>query len=339
MPEVPKLSAGYFAAPGMDLIDLFIGAEGTLGVITEATLRVLPARPAVCLAFVTFRDRRVGPCTSSGGSATAAMQTWRPGDATGLDMSAIEHMDARSLALVREDGVDRRLGITLDPHAAMGLLLVASTCRRNHGGRDLRRITSAGGRRRRERGVRRTAGPLAHFAPLLQESACRWRHADRRCPAIPPGAERLLALREAVPLAVNQRVGRAQREVDPRIEKTAADVIVPFERFEEMLSLYEDGAAHAGDSTAPSGVTSRTATCIPNVIPRSFADVESGREAVLAFGREAIRLGGAPLAEHGVGRSPTKQQLLRGAVWRGRDRRDAGGEAGAGPARQARPRE
>src|SRR4029079_9125720 len=38
MPDVPKLSAGYFAQPGMDLIDLFIGSEGTLGVIREAPL-------------------------------------------------------------------------------------------------------------------------------------------------------------------------------------------------------------------------------------------------------------------------------------------------------------
>ena len=48
----------------------------------------------------------------------------------------------------------------------------------------------------------------------------------------------------------------------------------------------------------------------PNVIPRSLADVESGKEAILAFGREVIRLGGSPLAEHGVGRNPVKQQLL-----------------------------
>ena len=49
----------------------------------------------------------------------------------------------------------------------------------------------------------------------------------------------------------------------------------------------------------------------PNVIPRSLADVESGREAILAFGREVLRLGGSPLAEHGVGKNPTKQPLLR----------------------------
>src|SRR5439155_18780481 len=42
LPQVAKLAAGYFAASDMDLIDLFVGSEGTLGVIMEATLRVLP---------------------------------------------------------------------------------------------------------------------------------------------------------------------------------------------------------------------------------------------------------------------------------------------------------
>jgi D-lactate dehydrogenase (cytochrome) len=41
-----------------------------------------------------------------------------------------------------------------------------------------------------------------------------------------------------------------------------------------------------------------------------LADVESGKAVILELGREAIRLGGAPLAEHGVGRNSVKQRLL-----------------------------
>ena len=82
MPDVPKLSAGYFAAPGMDLIDLFIGSEGTLGVITEVTLRVLPARPAMCLAFVPFDDRRAALAFVRR-MRDAARETWRARDPLG----------------------------------------------------------------------------------------------------------------------------------------------------------------------------------------------------------------------------------------------------------------
>src|SRR5205823_8580148 len=110
--------------------------------------------------------------------------------------------------------------------------------------------------------------------------------------------------------AVNRRIGLAQHTADRRIEKTAADMIVPFERFEELLACYERGFARRGLDAAVWGHIS-DGNVHPNVIPRSFADVESGREAILEFGREAIRLGGAPLAEHGVGRSRLKQQLLQ----------------------------
>jgi D-lactate dehydrogenase (cytochrome) len=39
--------------------------------------------------------------------------------------------------------------------------------------------------------------------------------------------------------------------------------------------------------------------------------VERGREAILEIGRRIVDMGGSPLAEHGVGRSPVKQALLR----------------------------
>jgi len=42
MPQV-KNAAGYFSKPGMDLIDIFIGQEGTLGVISEIEIALTPA--------------------------------------------------------------------------------------------------------------------------------------------------------------------------------------------------------------------------------------------------------------------------------------------------------
>ncbi len=286
MPSVPKLSAGYYVAPAMDLMDLFIGSEGTLGIVTEATLRFEPRRPAACLVFVTFDDRaRALRFVSS--VRTGAMATWQSGDPEGLDISAIEHMDARSLALLREDGADRRCGITLPVTAALGLLLTL----------DLPHGTSGSQVYEALAGGPAAGGSLSRFVQLLETFGA----ADTVTVAAPgdtAAAVRLLALREAVPLAVNQRVGAAAREVDARIEKTAADVIVPFEHFAALLDLVDDEFVRRGLDGAV------------YIIPRSFADVEAGHEAMLAIGRAAIAFGGAPMAEHGVGRSAIKQQLL-----------------------------
>src|SRR5262249_16916696 len=149
--------------------------------------------------------------------------------------------------------------------------------------------------------------PLLRFCGLLAKFGV----SDRTVIALPGDRAQsaLLEVREAVPAAVNRRVGLAKRDVDRRIEKTAADMIVPFDQFETLLEFYEPELAGRGLDVAILGPISDCNTH-PNVIPRTFADVESGRDAVLAFGREAIRLGGAPLAEHGVGRNPTKQKLL-----------------------------
>ena len=300
MPSVPKLSAGYFAAPGMDLVDLFVGSEGTLGVVTEVTLRVLPVRPAMCLAFVPFDDRRAALDFVTR-MRDAARETWRTGDASGLDVSAIEHMDARCLAMLREDGADRASGVAIPAGSAMALLV---TLELPAGTTSAQAFDDIG--RAREPGAPDT--PLVRFCRALDEAGVLDR-VDIAVPGDRAREQQLLSLREAVPAGVNARVGRAQQTVDARIAKTAADMIVPVDRLEELLGVYDAEFRRRGLDAAVWGHIS-DGNLHPNVIPRSMADVESGRDAIRAFGREAIRLGGSPLAEHGVGRNPVKQALL-----------------------------
>ena len=56
LPAVTKNTAGYPLRPGMDWIDLFVGSEGTLGVVTEARVGLVPAPPAVLAGVVFFAE-------------------------------------------------------------------------------------------------------------------------------------------------------------------------------------------------------------------------------------------------------------------------------------------
>ena len=300
MPQTAKLSAGYFAAPEMDLIDLFIGSEGTLGVVAAATLRILAVRPAMCLAFVPFAAR-AGALAFVRQVRGLARDTWRTHDPHGIDVSAIEHMDARCLELLREDGVDRQHGVTIPPAAEMVLLVTLELPAETSSARAYEDIGNA-------REPDAPDSPLRRFCRLL-DAAGVLDDVEVAVPGDDARANQLLAVREAVPAAVNQRVGRAKQTIDARIEKTAADMVVPFDRLDELLTAYETGFGARGLDVAIWGHIS-DGNLHPNVIPRSLADVEAGKAVIIELGREAIRLGGAPLAEHGVGRNGVKQRLL-----------------------------
>jgi D-lactate dehydrogenase (cytochrome) len=112
-----------------------------------------------------------------------------------------------------------------------------------------------------------------------------------------------------VPASVNLIVATTKR-THPDVEKTAGDMIVPFARLQESIDLYRTTFERYGLDYAIWGHMS-DGNLHPNVVPHSFHDVRRGREAILEIARGVVAMGGAPLAEHGVGRSALKQQLLR----------------------------
>jgi FAD/FMN-containing dehydrogenase len=87
-PATTKNTAGYYLREDVDYLDVFVGAEGTLGIVTEAELALLPAPQCLFTGVVFFTSEE---------SALDAVDAWRP--VPGLRM--LEFLDGASLDLLR----------------------------------------------------------------------------------------------------------------------------------------------------------------------------------------------------------------------------------------------
>jgi len=102
--EVVRLGAGAPDAPGLDVVGLFVGSEGTLGIVTEITVRLMRRREAVRTFLAVFESVR------------AAGQTVSDLIAGGLVPQALEMIDDVTIEAV-EPAVGA--GIPLDCGAAL----------------------------------------------------------------------------------------------------------------------------------------------------------------------------------------------------------------------------
>ncbi|MEO6027780.1 MAG: FAD-binding oxidoreductase [Candidatus Binatia bacterium] len=299
MPTVPKLAAGYFSSPGMDLVDLFIGAEGTLGVVTSIDLDVLRSPAASLVALVGCPDEMTALILADALRHAAAEARRNLGG--GIDVAAIEYLDARSIALVREDGDAERLGLTLAPTMRTALLVqvdLDAAATAEHAAAEIARVDDP-----------TCDTPLVRLCRLLHRHGVL----ATTIPALPGEHRRrdaLFALRESIPQAVNRRIATAQRTIDASLSKSGGDVIVPFDRIGVLLTEIRNLLDASELDHAVWGHLS-DGNLHPNVLPRCAADGERAHAAQLAIGSAAIALGGSPLSEHGVGRNPVKQELLR----------------------------
>jgi D-lactate dehydrogenase (cytochrome) len=281
LPKLKKISAGYHASDPMDLIDLFIGSEGTLGLITEVTVGVAPLPAAVvgALAFL--------PSFESAFELSAELRSGVPG------LRSIEFMNDSCLDLLRECGADSRLRIEI-PKESKAALLFEMELGEPLTNERAQEVIEGGD----------TKGDLPTLAKLLEKHGAL----EALQLAFPEDSDRRKALnefREAVPI----RVGELLRG-SPEVKKIGGDLIVPFEDIPEMMEVYRAGFESRRLPYAIWGHIS-DGNLHPNVLPRSAEEVERGREAMLEFAEAATARGGCPLSEHGVGRSPLKQELLR----------------------------
>ena len=282
MPNVKKHTAGYFIRPDMDMLDLFIGSEGTLGIVTQIELNVQP-EPAHLWGAVVFFDseecalRFVHLLREDGGGAAGGAGVLP------LHPQAIEFFGADTLTMLRES---QSAGAVLTdmPRIPDGCAVYTEFTSET---RELleplcaqigQRIAAAGG-----------------------DPGASW-FAFRG-----PDMKRLKDFRHAAPVCVNERVSEI-RKTFPAITKLGTDMSVPDNRLDEVFAMYRRDLAREGFQTSLFGhIGNNHLHC--NIIPRSDDEYLRGKALYTSWAEEIVRMGGSVSAEHGIGK--LKTWLLR----------------------------
>ena len=273
MPTV-KNAAGYFAQDNMDLLDLFVGSEGTLGIFTAIELRLIPVPPCRCGVMTFF------PSEASSIRFVEVVRTLPIKD----QPVAIEYFDSHSLDLLR---TQKRTNAAFSRLPDLPPELFDAVYVEYHGDEVSQ-----------ERVIE--ALPLQICAAGGLEQASWMADSDREL-------ERLKAFRHAVPEAVNLVIDE-RRHSEPGVTKLGTDMAVPDARLADVMAMYGAGLREAGLEYVVFGHIGNNHLHV-NILPRSLREYSLGKDLYLQWARTIIAWGGTVSAEHGVGKF--KVALLR----------------------------
>ncbi len=274
-----KSAAGYATAPDLEPIDLFIGNEGTLGVIVEIELRLMPSPPVTwgMVCFVASEER-----------ALDLVEWLRGADARGATRPvAIEYFDVGVLNLLRQA---RAAGAHLPvlPEQWQQAVYV------EYAAMDENQAAAEG----------------AALAAWLQAAGGS---AEDSWAAIDPGGlRRLKEFRHAAPEQVNLRIAERQRK-HRGLTKLGTDLSVPDAALRPVMALYRRDLAAANLEHVIFGHIGNNHVHV-NILPRDMEEYARGKTLYAAWARQVVSWGGSVSAEHGIGKLKTNLlQVMYGA--------------------------
>ncbi|MBQ9988510.1 MAG: FAD-binding oxidoreductase [Clostridia bacterium] len=265
MPKT-KNTAGYFAAPDMDAVDLLVGSDGTLCVFTELELQLLPL-PACIQGVTCLFETEI--------QAAAFVQAVRE-QVEGV--VSLEYFDEGALAVLRDQRADHPAFASLPPlDEWIGAALYVEL----HGD-DEAFVTDR----------------LNEIGDLL--SACGGDPAHTWVARTQTDLDRLMFFRHAVPESVNLLIDR-RKQAEPGITKLGSDMAVPDEHLDHILTYYRQTTQALGLHTATWGHIGNNHLHV-NVLPRNLEEYTKGKALFNEWAHKVTALNGAVSAEHGVGK-------------------------------------
>lgn len=273
MPNV-KSAAGYYAADDMDMVDLFVGMEGTLGVVTQVELRLIPKPGAISGLTVFFASEE---------PALSFVRAVRGEEVEGLEPVtarpvAIEFFNSDALNLLRRMKSESPAFAeipALQPqfHTAVYVEF--------HGESE----------EELEEAVMQVMEVMGALGVSDDDT---WYATSER------ELEPIKAFRHAIPEAVNLLIGERKRDC-PDLTKLGTDMSVPDSALEEVLSLYNSGLLEAGLESVIFGHIGNNHVHV-NILPHDMQEYERGKQLYMEWARRIVEFGGSVSAEHGIGK-------------------------------------
>lgn len=255
MPAV-KNAAGYFAAPGMDLIDLIAGSEGTLGVILEAGIALAKKPESIVTILAFFKTEK------------DAMEFFLSAKKAIPSAAVFEYFDKGAIDILRHKFPELPAG------RASAIFLEIEV-----------------------EGDSFDAAAV-ELDRLLQSHNClsgdTWTGFEKK------DAEKIRAVRHGVPETINEILAERKRKF-PDIFKISADIAVPEDRFQEMVSYYKSKVEPAGIQYTMFGHIGESHLHM-NILPGNIAEFIKAQELHADFAKKAVAMGGTVSAEHGIGK-------------------------------------
>ena len=263
MPQTRKHASGYYVAPGMDALDLFIGSEGTLGVITEVEARLLPAPEGVLSGIIFFKDEEHLLAFVRDARSRSLKTREADTQSNGIDARALEYFDAESLRFLRAK-------YALVPQWAAGAVFFEQETTPQT----------------EESLMREWLALLEEHDALLDDSWFATNESDRA---------RMREFRHQLPVLVNEWLAHHNQR------KVSTDMAVPDEEFAQMLKFYQETLRAANLRYVIFGHIGDNHVHV-NIMPRDEEEAQRAREIYLRFVERAVSVGGTVSAEHGIGK-------------------------------------
>lgn len=260
-----KNAAGLFTKPDMDLIDLFVGSEGILGVITEVELG-LTKQPENIMTVMAFFP-------SENDAVNFVYDIRAPNSKIKMDF--LEYFDPYAIKMIKEKASSAGIKVPAMKEDTQAIVFFEFSY---------------------------TEAQMEEMIMALEEalnknntsSESSWAGLDRS------ELEKMKTVRHFVPETVNGLIAQRKAEYH-KVHKIGTDMAVPDEALRDYLKFYRSTLEEQGMEYVIFGHIGNNHLHV-NMIPRNNEEVDQGMDNYMLFAKRAVELGGTVAAEHGIGK-------------------------------------